>query len=77
MDLSKVFDCIPHDLLLAKLHANGLSIDAIIFIYLYMKRRKEGVKINDTESLFKIFLSEVLQGSILRPILFSLFINDE
>ena len=77
MDLSKVFDCIPHDLLLAKLHANGLTIDAIIFIYLYMKRRKEGVKINDTESLFKIFLSEVLQGSILRPILFSLFINDE
>ena len=61
MDLSKAFDCIPHD----KLRAYGLSMDAITFIYLYMKKRKQGVKINDTESLFKILLSGVPQGSIL------------
>ena len=53
MDLSKAFDYIPHDLLVAKLHAYGLSMDEITFIYSYMKRRKQGVKINDTENLFK------------------------
>ena len=76
MDLSKAFDCIPHDLLVAKLHPYGLSIDAITFIYSYRKRRKQGVKTNDTESLFKILLSGVCQGSIVGPILFNIFIND-
>ena len=77
MDLYKAFDCIPHDLLVAKLHAYGLSMDAITFIYSYMKRRKQGVKINVTESLFKILLTGVPpQGSILGPILFNIFIND-
>ena len=59
MDLPKAFDYIPHDLLVAKLHAYGFSMDAITFIYSYMKRRKQGVKINDPESLFKIPLSRV------------------
>ena len=76
MDLSKALDCIPHDLLVANLHAYGLSMDAITIIYSYMKRRKQGVKINDTESLFKILLSGLPQGSILGPILFNIFIND-
>ena len=76
MDLSKALYCIPHDLLVANLHAYGLSMDAITIIYSYMKRRKQGVKINDTESLFKILLSGVPQGSILGPILFNIFIND-
>ena len=49
MDLSKAFDCVPHDLLVAKLHAYGLSNDGVTFIYSYLKRRKQGVKINDTE----------------------------
>ena len=49
MALSKPFNCIPHNLLIAKLHAYGLSMDAVTFIYSYMKRRKQGVKVNDTE----------------------------
>ena len=47
MDLSKALDCIPHDLLVAKLHAYGLSMDEITFIYSYMKSRKQGV--NETK----------------------------
>ena len=49
-------------------------MDTVTFIYLCMKIRKQGVK-NDTESLFKIVLSGVSQGSILGPILV-IFIND-
>ena len=40
MDLSKTFDCIPHDLLVAKLHAYGISFNVATFIYSYIKRRK-------------------------------------
>ena len=76
MDLSKAFDCIPHDLLIAKLHAHGFNKKALTFLYSYLKRRKQSVKIYDTESFFQIILSGVPQGSILGPILVNLFIND-
>ena len=75
MDLSKAFDCIPHDLLIAKLHAYGFNEKALTFLYSYLKRRKQSVKINDTESFFQILLSVVPQGLLLD--LFSLiFLND-
>ena len=76
MDLSKDFDSIPHDLLIAKLHACGFSIDAVTFFYSYLKRRNQNVKINNTHSVFQVLLSGVSQGSILGPLLFNTFIND-
>ena len=49
---------------------------ALTFLYLYLKHNKQSVKINVTEISFQIILSRVREGSILRPILFNLFIND-
>ena len=76
MDLSKAFDCIPHDLLIAKLQAYGLDEDALVLVYSYLKRRKQCVRINNTYSSFQEVISCVPQGSVLGPILFNFYIND-
>ena len=46
MDLSKAFNCIPHDLFIAKLHVYGFSQKTVFFIYSYLKLRKQKVKVN-------------------------------
>ena len=47
-DLSKAFDCLPHDLIVAKLHTYGFSIDSLKLINShYLTERKQRVKIND------------------------------
>ena len=76
MDLSKAFDCIPHDLLIVKLHACGLIFDTVTFLNSYIKDQKQNVKISNIFSDFQNILSSVPQGSILGPILFNIFLND-
>ena len=76
MDLSKAFDCIPHNLLPARLRAYGLSGDVVTFVHSYLKCRKQRVKLNDTESVFQTLLSGIPQDSMLGPILFNILIND-
>ena len=67
-DLSKAFDCILHDLLNAKLHAYGIDMKSLRFLYSYLNGRKQ-VKINDKYSSFEEILFGVSQGSILGPLL--------
>ena len=52
-DLSKTFDCIPHDLLIAKLEAYGLGEKALSYIYSYLTNRNQCVRINDKKVIFK------------------------
>ena len=75
-DMSKAFDCILHDLLIAKLAAYGLSEDALMYILSYLSNRKQCVRINDTYSEFENIIMGVPQGSILGPLLFNLSIKD-
>ena len=63
-DLSKAFDCIPHDLIIAKLEAYGFHIDALKLIHDYLSNRKQRVKVNDAYSSWKDTFYGVPQGSI-------------
>ena len=75
-DLSKAFDCIPHNLLLAKLSAYGLDISSVTYIKDYLSHRKQKVKINNVFSNYTEILFGVPQGSILGPLLFNIFLSD-
>ena len=76
MDLSKAYDCLPHDLLLVKLSAYGFDESTITLIANYLSNRYQRVKIESTFSSYLEILRVVAQGSIVGPILFNLFIDD-
>ena len=76
MDLSKAFDTINHELLIAKLHAYGFSIEALEVLLSYLQERWQRVKINTTFSSWTQLLQGVPQGSVLSPMLFKIYIND-
>ena len=75
-DLSKAFDCLTHELLIAKLNAYGFEINATRLIYSYLTGRKQRVKINQAYSSWKDIIYGVPQGSILGPLLFNIYLCD-
>ena len=64
MDLSKAFDTIDHDLLLAKLKAYGFLKQALSFMCSYLRNRRKRVQINNKFSSLKEVTAGVPQGSI-------------
>ena len=77
MDLSKAFDCLPHQqLLVAKLKAYRVCGKSCALIWSYLSSRKQRVRVGSSTSEWLLLKKGVPQGSVLGPVLLNLFIND-
>ena len=75
-DPSKPFDCLPHELIIAKLNAYGFNLPALKLMHSYLSHGKQRTKVNHAYSSWEEILFVVPQGSILGPILFNIFLSD-
>jgi ribonuclease P/MRP protein subunit RPP40 len=76
IDLSKAFDKVPHNLLLAKLFKIGIKHKELNLLTSYFQNRQQFVNSNNLKNTIRIIKCRVPQGSILSPLLFNIFIND-
>ena len=76
MDLSKAFDTLNHDLLIAKLHAYGFDMKTLKLLHSYLTKRWQRTKVNSSFSTWSELLQGVAWGSVLWPILSNIYLND-
>ena len=76
LDISKAFDKVWHEGVIFKLEQNGISGDLLNILTDFLSNRKQRVVLNDHVSTWTSVNVGVLQGSILGPLLFLIYIND-
>ena len=76
MDLSKAFDCLQHDLLLANLNAYGFDSKSLKLVSNFLSNRKHGTKTKSCFSEWKHLLIGIPQGSVLDLLSFNIYMCD-
>ena len=76
LDLRKAFDTVDHEVLTSKLKHIGIRHGSIKWFESYLDGRSQVTKVDGVVSTSAFVTCGVLQGSILGPLLFSIYIND-